>query len=401
MGIGPRVRVACSPARTIRSLAAMTSVIGMLAFLVPITVSAQSWSEPRTVFVPTTGHTADGLFLNVWRDERALLGDPISEEFSPRAGFVAASGTDVVQYFEHMALVYLPDEAVEDQVQALDLGLQALEQARGAGASIALGRALERTVCAPSTGGSCLNVVASGHTIRGSFLTFWDEGNTASWLGSPLSEAFRAPDGTRVQYFQNGILRQSADGAVEPLPLGRIAAHQAQIATDPLAQPTDVPVYEEELFIPPPEATPVEEETTDSMDWSFGPGPQQGSWKEVVVSVSAQSVWAYEGGELVISSLVSTGTGEVPETVTPVGYHSVLAKFDAQTMEGTISGEQYRVEDVPFVMYFDDFGNALHGTYWHSNFGAPMSHGCVNLPMDIAAWMYEWAPVGTAVTVIA
>ena len=49
----------------------------------------------------------------------------------------------------------------------------------------------------------------------------------------------------------------------------------------------------------------------------------------------------------------------------------MLAKFDAQTMEGTISGEYYRVEDVPYVMYFDNIGNAIHGTYWHSNFGAP------------------------------
>jgi lipoprotein-anchoring transpeptidase ErfK/SrfK len=52
------------------------------------------------------------------------------------------------------------------------------------------------------------------------------------------------------------------------------------------------------------------------------------------------------------------------------------------------------------VMYFDNLGNALHGTYWHNNFGYPMSHGCVNLPMDVAAWMYGWAPVGTLVTVI-
>jgi lipoprotein-anchoring transpeptidase ErfK/SrfK len=51
-------------------------------------------------------------------------------------------------------------------------------------------------------------------------------------------------------------------------------------------------------------------------------------------------------------------------------------------------------------MYFDEHGDALHGTYWHSNFGTPMSHGCVNLPMDIAAWMYGWADVGTAVSVI-
>lgn len=137
-----------------------------------------------------------------------------------------------------------------------------------------------------------------------------------------------------------------------------------------------------------------------NIHWAQGPGQIQGAWKEIVVSISDQYMWAYEGGDLVTSSLVSTGTAEVPATVTPVGYHSIIAKYDKQTMEGTISGEYYRVEDVPYVMYFDDLGNALHGTYWHNNFGTPMSHGCVNLPMDIAAIVYEWAPYGTAVTII-
>ena len=227
--------------------------------------------------------------------------------------------------------------------------------------------------------------------------SFWQTGETATWLGIPLTESFFAPDGTRIQYFENGILRQNVSGEVEPLPLGSIAAKRAKLDVEPIERPQDVPVYDEELFIPPPDATPVEDANAD---WSFGPGPQQGAWKEVVVSVSAQTMWAYEEGEMVMSSLVSTGTAEVPETTTPVGYHAVIAKFDAQTMEGTISGEYYRVEDVPYVMYFDNNGNAIHGTYWHSNFGAPMSHGCINLPMDIAAWMYGWADMGTAVSVI-
>ncbi|MGH2559140.1 MAG: L,D-transpeptidase, partial [Thermomicrobiales bacterium] len=80
---------------------------------------------------------------------------------------------------------------------------------------------------------------------------------------------------------------------------------------------------------------------------------------------------------------------------------TVLTKFESETMEGTISGEHYRVEDVPSVMYFDNNGNALHGTYWHSNFGAPMSHGCVNLPLDVAAFLYGWTEIGTPVSVIA
>ena len=397
MGVEPAVRSAYTRERIARLLFAIVIVLGLFNLVPPSLAIAQEWSSPRTVFVPTTGHTTDGLFLDVWRSDRGVLGDPISEEVHARSGYTAASGADVVQYYEHMALIYLPHEAPENQVQTLDLGQQALDQANAVGTSIALQRALERTVCSPASDVPCLNVVETGHTVRGSFYAYWQEGDAAAWFGAPLTEEFIAPDGTRIQYFESGILRQTASGAVEPLPLGRIAARQAQISTDPIEQPTDVPVYDEELFIPPPQATPVEDTTPD---WSFGPGPQQGAWKEVVVSLSAQKMWAYEGGDLAISSLVSTGTGNVPETLTPTGFFSVLAKFDVQTMEGTISGEQYRVEDVPYVMYFDNNGDALHGTYWHNNFGTPMSHGCVNLPMDVAAWMYQWAPVGTAVSVI-
>ena len=56
----------------------------------------------------------------------------------------------------------------------------------------------------------------------------------------------------------------------------------------------------------------------------------------------------------------------------------------------------YYLRDVPYVMYFYR-GYGLHGAYWHNNFGTPMSHGCVNLSVDDARWLYEWASVGTKV----
>ena len=324
---------------TLRSVTATAVILLLTTFLTPFSASAQGWSPPRTVFVPTTGHTTDGLFLDLWRAERELIGDPVTEEIHPRTNFTPTEDGGVVQYYENVALIYLPDEAPENQVQLVDLGRQALEEATTAGASRALDRAQERSVCAPAAAGACVNIVASGHTVRGPFLDRWQTGDTATWLGVPLTESFIAPDGTRVQYFENGMLRQTATGEVEPLPLGSVAAKRAKLDLEPIEQPQDVPVYDEALFIPPPDATPV-------------------------------------------------------------GHHSVLAKFDAQTMEGTISGEYYRVEDVPYVMYFDNNGNAIHGTYWHSNFGAPMSHGCINLPMDVADWMYAWAPLGMAVLIV-
>ena len=59
----------------------------------------------------------------------------------------------------------------------------------------------------------------------------------------------------------------------------------------------------------------------------------------------------------------------------------------------------YAVAAVPHVDYFNMDAEALHGAYWHDNFGQKMSHGCVNQPLDFAAWLYGWAPIGTGVWV--
>jgi lipoprotein-anchoring transpeptidase ErfK/SrfK len=59
-------------------------------------------------------------------------------------------------------------------------------------------------------------------------------------------------------------------------------------------------------------------------------------------------------------------------------------------------GDYYKLPNVTNVMYFYA-GYALHGAYWHRNFGQPMSHGCVNLTLDDAAWLYQWSPPGIVV----
>ena len=379
-------------------------VLGVAPLLAP-PARAQEWAPPRTVYVPETGQTADGYFLDVWRNQRALLGNPVTQELSPRTGFIAnATGKEIVQYFQNLALVYLPSAPAGEQVDALHLGADALADALGRRPSAALLQATRRTACPPGSTGSCRGFAATGHTLRGDFLTFWSSGDVARWLGPPVAEAIRAADGSILQFLERAVLRQRVAGSVELMPLGLLAAQRHAISTEPMDQPADVPIFDEALFTPPPAA----EQSTDvaesgSSGWwvgGAGPGPQQGAWKEIVISISHQALWAYEGGEMVMSSYVSTGTGNVPETVTPVGHWSILSKFDVEDMEGTISDEYYFVEAVPHVMYFDNDGNALHGAYWHNNFGTPMSHGCINLPLDIAAWMYSWAPVGTAVSVI-
>ena len=107
------------------------------------------------------------------------------------------------------------------------------------------------------------------------------------------------------------------------------------------------------------------------------------------VDLSRQVLTAYEGQTPVRSTPVSTG---LPNTPTPVGQYKIYIKLRYDDM----SGPDYYLRDVPYTMYFYR-GYGIHGTYWHSNFGTPMSHGCVNLATPDAEWFYNWAPIGTLV----
>ncbi len=125
--------------------------------------------------------------------------------------------------------------------------------------------------------------------------------------------------------------------------------------------------------------------------YSPAPPPASGAAKEIVVDLSDQRVYAYENGQLVRTTLVSTGLYNTP---TVQGNYRIYVKYPSQTM----SGPGYYLPGVPYVMYFYQ-GYSLHGTYWHNNFGQPMSHGCVNLPTPEAEWFYNWAEIGTPVRV--
>ena len=63
-----------------------------------------------------------------------------------------------------------------------------------------------------------------------------------------------------------------------------------------------------------------------------------------------------------------------------------------------MTGPGYDLKDVPWVMYFYK-GYSFHGTYWHTTFGQPMSHGCVNMITEDAKWLFDWAPKGTKVEI--
>jgi len=144
-----------------------------------------------------------------------------------------------------------------------------------------------------------------------------------------------------------------------------------------------------ELIIPGGEVLP-------GADHSFvtapaAPEARRGVGREIIVDLSDQRIYAYEDGALVRSVIVSTG---LPATPTVQGDFTIQRKYVAQTM----TGPGYYLPDVPWVAYFYA-GYALHGTYWHENFGQPMSHGCVNLPTPEAEWFYLFADHGTPIHV--
>lgn len=121
------------------------------------------------------------------------------------------------------------------------------------------------------------------------------------------------------------------------------------------------------------------------------PGARIGTGREIVVVLSTQMTYAYEDGVLQHSALASTG---LPATPTVQGDYKVWNKTRSQTM----TGPGYALDNVEWVMYFHQ-GYGLHGTWWHENFGQPMSHGCVNLTNSDAKWFYEFGSVGTPVHV--
>ncbi len=113
-----------------------------------------------------------------------------------------------------------------------------------------------------------------------------------------------------------------------------------------------------------------------------------GEEKWIEVSLSQQKVRAWEGNKIVMEYPISSGRWYP----TPTGTFYIWYKTRFQRMTGGSKdiGTFYDLPNVPSNMFFYK-GFALHGAYWHNNFGQPMSHGCVNEPLANAQQIFEWA----------
>ncbi len=328
---------------------------------------AQAWQVggPQSVYFPLTGHHLDNRFgfLDYWRAHGQVMrfGYPLTE--------VIEEHGRPVQYFERARMEYHAEFAGTSSSVLLGL----LGRARAGGEEFPIGPA-----------GPGRLFPETGYTVIGKFLQFWNKHGGLPVFGYPISESYvePAPDGQEmvVQWFERARLeyhpenvpaffqeRAKANGAemlmlYEVLmgQLGREVAVAHGIALEPVARQAGVP------------------------DWSPALWPQR-----IDVDLTRQQLTAYEGDLPVFSAGVSTGRDGFE---TPVGTFNIYAKLLYDDMTGTLRGEEYDVRKVPFVQYFTQ-GYALHGTYWHNQFGTGVrkSHGCVNMSMDDAQWLWIWS----------
>lgn len=121
--------------------------------------------------------------------------------------------------------------------------------------------------------------------------------------------------------------------------------------------------------------------------------------KRIEVNLGKQVLQAFEGEKQVFATNIATGITtsqsdpKALSTQTPTGTFRILSKYPSKHMgNGSLfaSPDDYELPGVPWTCFFHEAGYAFHGTYWHDNFGTPMSRGCINMRIEEARWLFRW-----------
>lgn len=142
-----------------------------------------------------------------------------------------------------------------------------------------------------------------------------------------------------------------------------------------------VAFWQNQSLTPPTHLSSAPDQSTTSV---LGTGTHD---KWIEVDLTRQKIIAHQGGTIFLESPISSGLWNK----TPVGSYRIWYKIKSTKMEGGVKGTKsyYYLPNVPYAMFFH-LGYGIHGTYWHNNFGRPMSHGCVNSPTPIAEKLFYW-----------
>ena len=351
------------------------AVVVALFALVPSLALASNDIGPNRVYFPQTGHYLSYGFLDYWRQngDVGTFGYPISEE-------IQQNGL-TVQYFERAVFEYHADAPDGWKVQLRRLG-----------SDQTAGMATTAPFVAHSgvSDSSCDLYPQTGHDLCNGFRTYWQAHGGLAIFGYPISDEF-VQNGQTVQYFERARFEYHPEHKGTPYEvqlglLGDVAAAQDHVPTTQVPKAAEVANYDASLWHA---ATPADVTVPPA-----GAPTDQAKWIEVDLTNQYMRAWEYS--TRVYGEYVSTGVAAHP---TPTGTFHIFEKLPYDDMTGGLAGtsDYYYLPNVPNVMYFLDGGYALHGTYWHHNFGHVMSHGCVNMTIPGSAWVYNWAPLGTTV----
>lgn len=111
----------------------------------------------------------------------------------------------------------------------------------------------------------------------------------------------------------------------------------------------------------------------------------------IEVNLSTQRLIAWKGGKSVAISSISSGKSSTPT------YPGVF-KIERKLIQDRMRGADYDIANVPYAMYYNR-GYAIHAAPWHNLFGTPVSHGCINLSVEQAKWLFQWTTIGTPVLI--
>ena len=382
-------------------------VVALAALIVPI--ARVGAAAPDMVFFPQTGHQVGAPFLKYWRAHGglAVYGYPITEAMQEKSDL--DGNTYTVQYFERARLESHPENAAPWDVILGQLGRNNAQKV--------LFQSAMNPIAADKAPAGAKYFPETQHSVGNAFLSYYNAHGALDQFGYPLSEEFqeKAADGKTytVQYFERNRFEYHPENAAPyNVLLGLLGSRMAQekkLNTAAVSQAANAPTYDEALFATPtpipPTATPVPPTATPApvpptavpAPRAQDPRPDLGN-AYIEVSIDQQHLYVWENGAVIFDVAVSTGR---PDWETPKGTLYINTFLKSQDMEGggpKGSPEYYFQPEVPWVMYFDNNGDAIHGVYWHNNFGrVASSHGCVGAPVWAAKWIFDWASIGTAV----
>jgi len=336
-----------------------------VGFLTPASVRATvPTAGPGIVYFPISGHNIAGDFLDFWHENGGAdrIGNPITEEIT--------DGKVAKQYFERGVIEYAPSVGISFGRIGAEMVFGRLTPAFMPITRDQFGADRDdRRFFSPT-----------GHGLTGLFAAYWQQNGGLGVFGFPLSEPTREAVGeqkevTTVQYFERARFELVTGPKGERVRLGNLGKEYAVargLGINPVAKGAAAQEYSASI-------------------WP----------KWIDVNLKTQHLMAYEGNAIVQQYDVTSGE---PANPTPPGVFQIFAKVKDERMKGDIGlPSAYDIKHVPWTMYFAGGGYAIHGAPWRGVYGPGTerngSHGCLNSPVDQAATLFQWAPLGTTVIV--